>query len=194
MSLFYSKSTGGFYDDGIHTPAQIPSDAVPVSQTVYQELMAAQGTGDTIQADANGNPIAVAPAAPTLAQVQTAALVQIDAEAEALRALAITANPGQVATYILKYNEAIAFQTANYTGTTPALVQSEVTATGATAEAATLSIIAQYNSWSALAASIETVRRSNKVAVSAATTTTAVTAAVTAATTGFAQIQTAAGL
>src|SRR5579859_2866071 len=124
MSMFYSKTTGGFYDDGIHTAAQIPSDAVPVSQATYQSLMTAQSTGDTIQADSNGNPIAVAPPAPTLVQVQDVALTQIDAAAEALRALAITSTPGQIATYILKYNEAIAFQTANYAGTVPALVQS----------------------------------------------------------------------
>jgi hypothetical protein len=192
MSIYYSKSTGGFYTTDIHTAAQIPSDAVSITQTQWQDLLAAQAAGDTIQADSNGNPIAVAPPAPTLVQVQTAALSQIDTAAEELRAQFITANSGQVATYILKYNQAIAFQTANYTGTTPSLVQSEVAATGATPQAAAEAIIAQYNAWEALAASIETVRRTAKVAVNAAASTDAVTTAVTSATTGFAAIATAA--
>ena len=193
MSLFYSKTTGGFYDNSIHTPAQIPTDAVAVSQTVYNDLMAGQSEGSTIGSDVNGNPILVAPVAPTLAQVQASALTSIDQAAEQLRALYITANSGQVATYILKYNEATAFQTAGYAGTVPGLVQSEVAATGSTAQVATESILAQYAAWSSLAASIETVRRSAKVAVNAATTTDGVAASVATATTGFAAIQAAAG-
>ena len=192
MSMFYSKSTGGFYDDSLHET--IPSDAVGITVAQWQALLAGQASGQLIVADSNGNPILETAPGPTLAQAQATGLVQIDAAAEELRALAITASPGQVATYILKYNEATAFQTANYAGTVPALVQSEMTATGATAQAATTAIIAQYTSWASLAASIETVRRSNKVAVNAATTVAAVTSAVTAATTGYAGIKSAAGL
>lgn len=192
MTLFYSKTTNGFYDDVLHSSAQIPTDAVMITQQVWQDVLAAQATGDLIQADSNGMPVAVAPPAPSLAQVQAAALLQIDEEAETLRGLFITANSGQVATYILKYNQAIAFQTAAYAGATPSLVQSEVVATSTTPQAACDAIIAQYNAWVSLAAAIETTRRSAKVAVNAATTNDAVATILTSATSGFSAIQAAA--
>jgi hypothetical protein len=193
MTMYFSKSTGGFYDDSIHTAAQIPSDAVVITTTVWQDMLAGQAAGDTISADSNGNPILVPPPTPTLAQVQAAAYVTIDQAAETLRAVYITANSGQVATYLMKYNEATAFTASNYEGTIPGLVQAEMTATGATAEVATQAILTQYNTWAALAASIETVRRTAKIAVAAAPDAPTVQTAVTTATTGFSQIQTAAG-
>lgn len=193
MTMFYSQSTHGFYDSGIHVGNQIPHDAVEITVEEWQALLEGQASGQVISADANGNPVLVTPAGPTLSQAQDSGLKQIDIEAEALRGVYITANSGQVATYILKYNEATAFKTAGYTGDVPGLVQAEVAAIGGTAQAAADSILAQYAAWTALAASIETVRRTAKVAVNAATTTAAVTAAVTAATTGFTAIQNAAG-
>ena len=57
--LFYSKTTRGFYDDAIHTEAQIPSDAVEITQEEHQALMVAQSEGKIIQPDANGAPEAV---------------------------------------------------------------------------------------------------------------------------------------
>lgn len=56
MTIFYSKSTRGFYDDGIYAANQIPADAVVVSDESYQTLLAAQANGNIIQADASGNP------------------------------------------------------------------------------------------------------------------------------------------
>jgi hypothetical protein len=189
--MYFSKSTGGFYDSDIHSATQIPSDAVQITVEVWQEMIQGQGAGNIISSDSNGNPILVAPPAPTLVQAQTAALANIDEAAESLRSLYITSTPGQIATYMLKYNEASSFAAANYTGTVPALVQSEMTATGATAQAATTAIIDQYNAWASLAAAIETTRRTGKVAVQAATTVDAVNTAVTTATSGFASIKTA---
>lgn len=192
MTKFYSKITNAFYDDGIHSPAQMPADAKLITDQVWSDVLAAQATGDVIQSDANGLPIAVAPPAPTVAQVQASALLQIDAEAEVLRSQFITANSGQVATYILKYNQAIAYQAANYTGDVPGLVQSEVVATSTTAQASCEAIITQYNTWANLAAAIETTRRSAKVAVNAATNVGQITTAVTQATVGYSAIQAAA--
>lgn len=193
MTMYFSKSTNGFYDDSLHLADQIPSDAVEISVAVWQDMLQGQAAGDTISADANGNPILVTPAGPTVAQLQASALLTIDSNAETLRSLYITANSGQVATYIMKYNEATAFQAANYTGTVPGLVQSEATATGDTAQAAADAIIAQYTAWATLAASIETVRRTAKIAVNAATTADEITTALTNATTGYAQIKAEAG-
>jgi hypothetical protein len=191
MSLFYSKSTGGFYDNSIHTPAQIPSDAVAVSQVDYNALMEGQTLGNTISADADGNPILVAPPVATLAQVQAAALTQIDAAAETLRSQFITANSGQVATYLLKQGQAQVFQAAGYAGTVPSLIQSEMTATGDTAQAATETILAQYEAWVSLAAAIETARRSAKVAVNAATSVAAVETILIGVTASYAAIASA---
>lgn len=191
MSIFYSKSESGFFDDTIHPT--LPSDAVEITVDQWQALLAGQSEGKIISADADGSPVLTLPAAPSLADAKTTALAQIDSEAEALRGKYITANSGQVATYILKYNEATAFKTAGYTGTIPGLVQSEIAATNQTAQAAADSIIAQYNAWASLAASIETVRRTAKVSVGAAVDANAVQVAVDSATAGFAQIQQAAG-
>ncbi|MGC0155784.1 hypothetical protein ACPRNU_25265 [Chromobacterium vaccinii] len=66
--IYYSKSTGGFYDDTIHH--QIPADAVNISADVYTSMMSGQAAGQVIACDAKGNPMLIAPAAPTLAQVQ----------------------------------------------------------------------------------------------------------------------------
>ena len=69
MSKFYAKSTGGFYDDKLHQT--MPKDAVPVTEVVYATLFAAQADGRVIQADANGNPVAIdppPPPPPTIAQ------------------------------------------------------------------------------------------------------------------------------
>lgn len=67
MALFYSQSTGGFYDDAIHKT--MPDDVVSITVEEWQALLAAQATGQVIQADSNGNPVAVAPPAPTADQV-----------------------------------------------------------------------------------------------------------------------------
>lgn len=58
MGLYYSAETKGFYDDGIHTPEQIPVGARPVSRDLHIALMLAQSQGKRITADANGDPIA----------------------------------------------------------------------------------------------------------------------------------------
>ena len=55
--MFYSKSTGGFYDTAIHGN-NIPADAVEITKAKHQELMNAQSNGSYITADIDGNPIA----------------------------------------------------------------------------------------------------------------------------------------
>lgn len=65
MSKFYSKTTGGFYDADIH--AELPPDAVPVTDAAYTALFQAQAAGQVITADVNGNPQATNPPAPTTA-------------------------------------------------------------------------------------------------------------------------------
>lgn len=73
---FYSQSTGGFYASVIHGDA-IPSDAIDVSEELYQELMNAQATGKRIVANDSGAPVAVDPPQPTQEQIYAAFIVQI---------------------------------------------------------------------------------------------------------------------
>lgn len=70
MTIFYSKSTGGFYDTAIHGD-KIPSDATEEStwSLTHQELLDGQSLGKVISSDDSGNPILVDPPAPTDAQL-----------------------------------------------------------------------------------------------------------------------------
>lgn len=103
-----------------------------------------------------------------LASAAGSALTAIDVAAEAARLRYITGGSGQSATYMLKEQQARAFAGLVYTGTVPGLVQSEATARGVSAQVACSAIIGEADAWHALAAVIETARRSGKVAVNAA--------------------------
>lgn len=178
--MFYSKTTGGFYDVAIHGDA-IPADAIGITTEQHAALLAAQSVGKRIVADADGYPIAVDPPAPSLAELLAAALSEIDAEAGRARARYITVAPGQEATYILKAQQAGAFKAAGYTGAVPGLVQAEMDATGATAQAAADDILAQEAAWAYKAAQIESARRRGKVAAGNAADAAGVVAARAAA-------------
>lgn len=67
--MFYSQ--GGFYDPEIHT--DIPAGAVKILKTYWQELIDSQAAGNTIEADADGRPVSVAPPAPTLDELKAEA-------------------------------------------------------------------------------------------------------------------------
>ena len=56
--VYYSATSGGFYDPAIHGN-NLPNDAKPISQQVYQQLLAAQALGKVIIADSGGLPVAV---------------------------------------------------------------------------------------------------------------------------------------
>ncbi|MNK27653.1 hypothetical protein D3C87_460150 [compost metagenome] len=194
MTLFYGKAADGsygFFDDTIHTT--IPQDAVEISAAEHYALLEGQSSGKVITRDASGKPILRDPTPPALSEYQASIQKAIDEDAETLRSIYITATPGQVATYIMKYNDAVAFKTANYTGTVPGLIQAEMDATDTSAQVSTDDIIAQYTAWNMLAGAIEKVRRTAKVAVTEATTLAAVDAARTGATAGFAAIKAQAG-
>ncbi len=73
MTIYYAKSTNGFYDSAINAAATIPSDAVEITEATRQSLLAAQSAGKRITADVSGNPVAVDPLTLlTLPQVQAA--------------------------------------------------------------------------------------------------------------------------
>lgn len=61
--MFYSKSTGGFYDPAIHGN-NIPAGAVEISSADHAELMVAQSSGKVIATNPKGYPIAIDPPKP----------------------------------------------------------------------------------------------------------------------------------
>jgi hypothetical protein len=66
MQYFYSVSTNGFYVDDVHSPAQIPQDAKPISTEVYKELFRAHSEdGKEIHPGADGTPELRDPSGPT---------------------------------------------------------------------------------------------------------------------------------
>ena len=65
--LHYSKTTGGFYDDAIHSV--IPADSVRLTADEHAALMAAQAAGKIIQAGIDGKPLAIDPPALSARQV-----------------------------------------------------------------------------------------------------------------------------
>ena len=71
MSIYYSASTGGFYDDIIH--AQMPDDAVEITSEQHVALLEGQSEGKRIAVGKDGKPVLQDPPAPaplTLEQVQ----------------------------------------------------------------------------------------------------------------------------
>lgn len=57
MSKFYSKTTGGFYDDAINSTK--PADAVEVSEDLYNFCFSTQAAGGSITSDERGNPVGI---------------------------------------------------------------------------------------------------------------------------------------
>lgn len=83
--MFYSQSTGGFYDTAIHGDA-IPVDAVEITKDEHAALIEGQSQGKVIAADADGRPILQNPPAPTqaeiLARYTNAVQAHLDTEAK----------------------------------------------------------------------------------------------------------------
>lgn len=66
--MFYSKTTGGFYDEAIHGE-NIPADAVEISAEEHASLLAGQSSGKLIVADETGHPVLADLPRPTAAHV-----------------------------------------------------------------------------------------------------------------------------
>ena len=83
--MFYAKSTGGFYDAGVHGDA-IPPDAIEITVEEHAALLAAQSSGKYIVADAVGRPVAVDPPAPSAAAIKAAKWESIKVERDRRKA------------------------------------------------------------------------------------------------------------
>lgn len=55
MAIYYSKSTGGFYNNTINT--EIPDDAIEITDGQHQALLDGQASGKEITTDAKGKPV-----------------------------------------------------------------------------------------------------------------------------------------
>ena len=66
--MFYSKSTGGFYDTAIHGD-NIPADAVEITEAEHAALLEGQSQGKRIVADESGRPTLQDPPPPTAEQI-----------------------------------------------------------------------------------------------------------------------------
>ena len=121
------------------------------------------------------------PPAPPLAEVRAEALRAVDQAAGAARARYITTAPGQEAVYLLKLEQARAYQAAGYAGAVPELIQAEADALGVTAQEAADLILATAAAWTAKAAQIERIRRGRKAEIEAAADAAAIEAARQAA-------------
>ena len=60
MTLYYSQSSGGFYD--ITTHNRLPEDAVEISAEQHAALLAGQSTGQVIMPGKDGKPVLTLPA------------------------------------------------------------------------------------------------------------------------------------
>lgn len=186
--MFYSKTTGGFYDHAIHGNT-IPAAAIEITAAYHAELLAAQSAGKRIVADATGYPVAVDPPAPTLAEAQVAALAAIDAAAGRARGRYITTVDGQDATYLLKAQDAERYKAAGYPAAAIASYPwikakadaTNVAPTAADYQAAANMILSTRDAWVPTGAAIEREREKGKAAVLAAGTASAVDAARAAA-------------
>lgn len=58
MTIFYSPSTGAFYDDAFWD-APLPTDAAEVTPERHAELLQATTTGQIVQVGEDGRPVAV---------------------------------------------------------------------------------------------------------------------------------------
>lgn len=89
--MFYSKSTGGFYDTDVHG-GSIPADAVEISVEQWQQLLEDQTNGKVITCDDNGNVVSAEPSPqeevvlpqPTKEDLMSK-LLEIQAQLEALK-------------------------------------------------------------------------------------------------------------
>lgn len=81
--MYYAKSTGGFYSIEING-ANIPADAVPITEAQHADLLIGQSQGKQIVGDASGNPILQTPLPPDPAIEKQALLTEARANREIL--------------------------------------------------------------------------------------------------------------
>lgn len=82
MSLFYAKSTNGFYAAEIHGDA-IPADAVEITDDEHTALLTGQSAGLRIGANNSGRPVLSAPIPPSAKQIKEALIAAVQSHLDA---------------------------------------------------------------------------------------------------------------
>ncbi len=165
---FYSPTAGGFFHGSL--TADIPQDAIAITEAEHAALLAAQAAGAEITAGDGGAPTAVAPQI-NLDTLKTALKRGVDGTAERERMRYITGGAGQAMTYQRKADEARACladenpQPADYP-----MLSAEIGITAATLAGVAEVVNAAYEAWLMIGARIEAARLGAKAAIDAATT------------------------
>lgn len=108
--MYYSKSTGGFYDAAIHGN-QIPADAVAITRDEHAALLQAQSEGQVIAPGPDGRPCVIDP--PSAIITAASMCHSIDTAADAAR-LAVAGDPLRAVEYEKAAAEAAAYADADY--------------------------------------------------------------------------------
>lgn len=99
----------------------IPADAVEITPEIHAAMLAAQTAGMRIEGDVDGRPVAIAPPAPTTAELKAAKLWDINAGCEAeIAAISASYPASEVLSWSKQEGEARAY-TANASAATPLL-------------------------------------------------------------------------
>lgn len=116
--------------------------------------------------DVYANGVFSTPPGPTLDELRSAASTLIDEACGQKRLKYITSVPGQEAVYIVKAQQAAAFEATGFSGTVPSFIAAEAAATGLTAQATAERILLLEALWvGQIGPAIEAARISGKDAV-----------------------------
>ncbi len=138
MPRFYSQSTGSTYLTGIH--ANIPEDAVPITEDRYLDVIANPAEGKIRGHDASGLPILIDP--PPFVPLVGDLCSQIDHAADNARAK-VSGDPLRAVEYDRAASEAQAFKDAGYPANAVPRTVSAWAINGRSAQQAADSILAE---------------------------------------------------
>ena len=156
MTIYYSKASGGFYDDQIHS--RLPEDAVAISPEQHTALLSGQSAGQVIMPGKDGKPVLAEPAPSHLHRWDGKAWVLDKAAASQLLAEAIDKGTAAIndvveqayhhvtrfeAEYQLREQQARNYKASGCKGEAPLQVAAFAKPAGKTACEATDIIIAQ---------------------------------------------------
>ena len=156
MTIFYSKTTGGFYDNQIHNV--LPEDAVEITAEYHATLLAGQAQGKTIMPGKDGKPVLASLAPSHLHQwngkewvLDKAAASQLLAESIDNGTKAINDLVGEAYRHVTRFGpeyqlreqQAIDYKAGGYKGELPTQVAAFAQPTGKGGKEATDIILAQ---------------------------------------------------
>ena len=156
MTIFYSKSTGGFYDNQIHNV--LPEDAVEITAEYHATLLAGQAQGKTIMPGKDGKPVLASLAPSHLHQwngkewvLDKAAASQLLAESSDNGTKAINDLVGEAYRHVTRFGpeyqlreqQAIEYKAGGYKGELPTQVAAFAQPTGKGNKEATDIVLAQ---------------------------------------------------